>query len=214
MATVPNTLIGKIQFFEQHLPLWAVDPEAIGLTALEVAALTTETAQARADYDAAQDLRLAARIGTETQNNSVASMYDMGSGFIKTIRAFAEKTGDDSVYTTAGIPAPQPPTPAGPPDQPTDLTAKVLLPFGLGLSWKGSVSQSAYFSIWRKLSTETAFTMIKTTSDKSFDDITVPGGIDSVSYYIAARRDDFTVNSASLTIAFGADGTASMTLAA
>jgi hypothetical protein len=214
MATVPNTILGRIQFFEQHLPLWAVDPVAIGLTALEVAALTSETAQARSDFESAQDLRLAARVGTDIQTLSVASMYDLGSGFLKTIRAFAEKTDDPNVYTAAGIPGPQPPTPAGPPDQPTDLEADVRLPFGLKLKWKGSVSQSAYFSIWRKLSTETSYSMIKTTSDKSFEDVTVPGGIDSVSYYIAARRDDFTVNGASLSISFGADGTTSMTLAA
>ncbi len=214
MAVVPSKIADRLAFYEQHLPIWATDPTAIGLNVGQISNLATFVADARAKFDATQDARADARAATTLQTNAMATMSDLGADLIKTIRAYAETTNDPNVYGIAQIPPPAPPTPAGPPDKPTELEARILLPFGIGLTWKGTTAQSAYFGIWRQLPGETAFSMIKTTSEKSFEDRTLPGGIDGVVYYIAAVRDSFEVNSASLTISFGADGTASLTLAA
>jgi hypothetical protein len=212
MATVPATILGKLEFYEQHLPVWSVDPVAIGLLPGDIVALASVVDLARADYDIAQISRNTAKANTEVQNTSISSMSDMGGGFIDTIRAFARKNDDPGVYAAAQIPAPQPPTPAGPPDKPTELEASVLLPFGIGLAWKGSVAVGAYFGVFRKLSSETSFSLIETTGDKKFEDITLPDGIASVDYYIAAMRDDFKVNSVGLQVRFGAEGATVSTL--
>jgi hypothetical protein len=214
MPVVPQTIIGRIEFYEQHLPVWALNPTAIGLSAAQVADLTARTIQARADYEAAQAVRNTAKAATMTQNDAVSFMHELGGDLVKTIRAFAETTDDTAVYAAAEIPAPQPPTPPGPPDQPTALDADILLPFGIGLTWKGSTAQSTYFGIWRKLDSEVNPVLIKTTKNKSFDDRTLPDGTNAVDYYIAAYRDDFEVNSATLRIQIGANGATSMTLAA
>jgi hypothetical protein len=214
MSTVPTKLVDKITFFETHLPVWAVNPTAIGLTALQVADLTSMTAAARGAYESALASRSISLAATGTQNDLVGVMGTFGSDLIKTIRAFAETTNDSSVYQSAQIPPPAPPTPAGPPPKPTNLEAALLLPFGIGLSWKGSVASGAYFSIWRKLDTETAFSLVETTNDKSFEDRSLPVGIASVEYYIAANRDAFTINSVALTVSMGADGTANISMAA
>jgi hypothetical protein len=212
MATVPNTILGKIQFYEQHLPVWSVDPAAIGLVAADIIALSAVVNQARTDYDTAQASRNAAKANTEVQNTSVGTMADMGGGFIDTIRAFAKKNDDPGVYAAAQIPAPQPPTPPGPPEKPTELEAGVLLPFGVSLTWKGSVASGAYFGIFRKLTSETSFSLLKTLSDKSFDDTSLPAGVDGVDYYIAAMRDEFQVNSVTLQVRFGPEGATVSTL--
>jgi hypothetical protein len=206
MATVPQTIVGKIEFFEQHLPTWSVDPVAIGLNALEVADLATMTAQARADYETAQTSRVTAKGNTEIQNTTVGAMANFGGDLIKTIRAFAEKTDDSSVYAAAGIPAPQPPTPAGPPEQPTALAAALLPGGGLRLTWKGTLSQSAFFSVYRKVEGETNFTLLFAPAAKSYDDTTIPAGVSNVTYFIEARRDDFTVPSGWYQVNFGAGG--------
>lgn len=133
-------------------------------------------------------------------------MFDFGSGILKTIRAKAEKDNDPNIYVLAEIPAPQPPTPAGPPDQPTHLAAAVLQPFGLRLTWKGTVAQNAAFNVFRRLPGETAYTLLKSTREKSYDDNAVPGSVASVQYYISAVRDEYEVNSTGITLQFGAGG--------
>ncbi len=212
MTTVPKTIAGRLQFFEQHLPTWAKDPVAIGLTAPELVSLANATAQARSDYDAVVNIRVTAQALTEAQHISVAEMYDIGSSFIKTIRAFAEKTNDPNVYVLAEIPAPQAPTPAGPPAKPTELEANLLLPFGIKLTWKGTVSQNASFGIYRKLPGESAFSFIETTREKSWEDTSLPAGVASVEYYIAAIRDSFQVNSNGIGLQFGPDGVSTTAL--
>jgi hypothetical protein len=207
MATVPNTIIGKIQFFEQHLPVWAADPTAIGLVALELADLTAFTVQARADYETAQLNREIAKASTEDQATSVAAMADFGGDLIKTIRAFAEKTNDPAVYSTALIPPPAPPTPAGPPDKPTNLDAELLSGGGLRLTWKGTLSQNAFFSVYRKAEGESVFSLIDSPAEKFFEDMTIPAGANNITYYIQARRDTFRVDSAWFQVNFGSGAT-------
>lgn len=98
MGVVPQTLIGKIQFYEAHLPVWAKDPTAIGLTAIQLAQLANDTAQARADYDAALAVRNTAKALTQAQKDSASVMATFGEDLIKTIKAFAETTNDSSDY--------------------------------------------------------------------------------------------------------------------
>jgi hypothetical protein len=207
MATVPNTIIGKIQFFEQHLPVWAADPTAIGLVALEVADLANFTAQARSDFDLAQINRQISKASTEDQATSVSAMTDFGGDLIKTIRAFAEKNNDPAVYSTALIPPPAPPTPAGPPDKPTALEVELLSAGGLRLTWKGTLSQNAFFSVYRKAEGENVFTLLDSPAEKFFEDATIPAGANNLTYYIQARRDTFRVDSAWFQVNFGSGAT-------
>jgi hypothetical protein len=214
MPTIPDTYLGKLEFFETHLPIWAVNPVAIGLIATQIVELTARTDQARADFDAQVAQKANAINSTQIQKDSNAFMYDLGADLVKTIRAFAQTTDDPNVYTAASIPPPAPPSPPGPPEMPTNLSASILSPFGLGLEWNASLAKGTFFGIWRRLDSETSATLIKTSKNKSFEDRTLPDGTASVDYYITAYRDDFEVNSAIFTIQIGANGTTSMTLAA
>ncbi len=207
MPTVTNTILGKLSFFEEHLPVWAVDPAAIGLDAAQIASLSILVAAARTDFDAAAAIRNSAMAATEAQNNSINAMYDLGADLIKTIRAYAETTNDPGVYVAAEIPAPAPPTPAGPPEKPTELAVGLLPSGGLHLTWKGTLSQSAYFSVYRKAEAESSFTLLDSPADKFFDDTTIPSGANNVTYYIQARRDSFRVDSAWFQVNFGSGAT-------
>jgi len=214
MATVPDKLADKLAFFEQHLPIWAADPASIGLTAAQVATLTSLVVSARSTFDFAGTQRAASRAATNDQTIAFADMTNLGGDLIKTIRAFAETNDDPNVYSAAQIPPPAPPSPPGPPALPTGLKAKFMTPFGIRLEWKGSISQGTYFAIFRQQSGETTFTNIQTTRDKFYEDLSLTGGIDAVSYYIAAFRDGEQVNSTTLQLQFGPGGMTAMTLAA
>jgi hypothetical protein len=186
--------------------VWSVDPAALGILPTDIVELNARVSEARADFDAALAARNTAKALTEAQHNSVSTMFDFGSGILKTIRAKAEKDNDPNIYVLAEIPAPQPPTPAGPPEQPTELAAAVLQPFGLRISWKGTISQNASFNVFRRLPGETSYTLLKSTREKFYEDNAVPSGVASVEYYIAAVRDEFTVNSTGITLQFGTGG--------
>ncbi|KAA0215859.1 MAG: hypothetical protein DYG94_06800 [Leptolyngbya sp. PLA3] len=217
MATVPDKIAERLAFYEQHTPVWAAAAASIGLSSTQLTALASLVNDARNAFDDAQAARSASRAATTVQTNAMSALSEFGADLIKTIRAFAETSNDPNVYAVAQIPPPKPPTPAGPPDMPTDLTATFIFPWGIRLTWKGSVAQSAYFGVFRRLPGETNFTMIKTFKDKWFDDTTLPTGISSVEYYIAAFRDSYQVNSAALGLQFGPDGstmTTSLGLAA
>jgi hypothetical protein len=211
---VPDTQQGAIDFFSSRTPTWAANQAAIGISAAQVVDIDAKVTAAQTKLAAAQAARNAAKTATLDLADAMNDMRGFGGDLIKTIRAFAETTDDDTVYVLSDIPPVSPPTPAGPPDQPTVLAADILLPFGIGLTWKGSVSQSAYFSVWRKVDSDISFSLIGTTKSRDFEDRSLPAQTASVDYYIAAIRDTFTVNSASLSIQIGSDGAGAMTLAA
>lgn len=187
--------------------MWAADPPAIGLTALQISDLTTATAAARASLTAQTNAINIKEAATNTMHVQTDALRSLGGDLVKVIKTFAELTGDPLVYDEAQVPPPAPPTPAGPPPQPTELSAALLPGGGIRLAWKGSVSQGAYFSIYRRLDGESSFTLIKSPKTKSFDDTTVPAGIGSLVYYIQAVRDEFSVDSSWFMVNLGAGGT-------
>lgn len=212
MGVVPQTITGRIEFFENHLPVWAAAPTAIGLTAVQIADLNTLVSQARAALEAAQQARDNAKSATLDQNLLVEAMYDFGSDLIKTIKAYAETINDPTVYSKANVPPPAPPSPAGPPEQPTALTATLQPNGSLRLSWKGTLAQKAFFSIFRRSEGEANFTMLDSVNARDYTDSSIPAGSNSVTYIVQARRDDYRVDSGYFQVNFGTSaGTTTVT---
>lgn len=192
MPMVPQTINGSIEFHEERLAVWAEGPTAIGLQAADIVSLSVLVDQARADYQAAQVSRNAAKSQTIIQNASVAAMNETGAGFIDTIRAFAKKTGNPGVYAAADIPAPAPPTPLGVPDVPTDVTAKINNDGHVELEWKGSREGGTSFRVERSTTpvggAQSGWTLLTTVEERAFVDSAVPQGLASAFYRIKAQR--------------------------
>jgi len=216
MAPVlPSSREQMIAWFSDRVADWAANAAAIGLNPAQAAEIAMRIAAAQNDLQTATDTRIASRNATVNFHDSADSLREYGADLVKVIKAFAESTDDQGVYSLASVPPPAPPSPAGPPPAPTGLTAKLLPGGGLRLSWKGTTSQGAFFGVYRKAEGETAFTFLDAPADKTFDDTTIPAEANTVTYYIQARRDDFRVDSGHLAITFGAGGQATtMTLAA
>jgi hypothetical protein len=214
MTIVPKNRLDRLEFFEAHLPVWAKNPAAIGLSAAQLDDLTARTIEARSRFDFLESIRLAAEAATSSHHNASDTMYDLGADLIATIKTFAALTDDPGVYAAAQIPSPSPPSPSGPPVKPTRLAATLLSPFGLRLKWRGTTARGAFFNIYRKIGTGGALTLLTSAAGKGFDDTTVPGGADLVTYYIEARRGRHSVMSNPLPIALGPAAIASLTLAA
>jgi hypothetical protein len=205
MGVVPPTRIEKIEFYEAHNPVWAANAAAIGLTAAQVTALTTLTTAARAAFNAQRAAQDAAKAATENFHNKVREMQSQGSDLIKTIKAYADTKNDPNVYVLANIPAPAAPTPAGPPVAPTDLAAVMNSDGTIRLTWKGSLAQRQFFSVWRQLPSQNMPLQIGAVAAKEFTDVTVPRGLNQVVYNVRAHRDaQVSTPTQNLIVYFGA----------
>ena len=183
MAEVPNTVLGKIEFFEQHIPVWSADPTAIGLTAQQIIDLTGLTGAARVAYNDAQSVRQTAKAATLTQNNAVADMMAFGTAAIATIKAFADISGDDqSVYAAA----------------------ELLNTGQIKLSWKGTVAHGTFYAVWRRLGEGQPYETLGSVSAKSFTDTTIPVATPEATYYLITHRDELSSEATEpITVRFG-----------
>jgi hypothetical protein len=192
MSIVPPNLSEKIEFFESHIAPWTDNAAAIGLTPGQVTGITAMTAAARAAYNDAIAQREAAKNATLAQKLAVDMMGSFGGDLIKTIRAFAETNNNPTVYTLASIPEPATPTPLGPPATPEDVTVGLTTAGSVTLAWKGSRQGGTSFNIQRRTQTPgntfTAWTLIGTSEEKSFEDANLPVGLASAQYRVTAVR--------------------------
>ena len=192
MRTVPVTNAAKITFFETHLPAWEANPATIGLTADQVADLRASTTEARAAFNDAQQARNAAQAATLRQTQAVIKMAALGGSLIKTIRAFAETTDDTSVYSDANIPRPRRGSPLGPAPTPTNLTFQPRTDGAIELRWHAETKGRTSFIIERQTfspgQTESRFTLIGTSTARSFVDTNVPTGLERAVYRVTAER--------------------------
>ena len=205
MAEVPNTVLGKIEFFEQHIPVWSADPTAIGLTAQQIIDLTGLTGAARVAYNDAQSVRQTAKAATLTQNNAVADMMAFGTAAIATIKAFADISGDDqSVYAAAEITPDGSPSPLPPPVPATELAAELLNTGQIKLSWKGTVAHGTFYAVWRRLGEGQPYETLGSVSAKSFTDTTIPVATPEATYYLITHRDELSSEATEpITVRFG-----------
>ncbi len=193
MPTIPRTLLGQIEFFERHLPVWSDDPAAIGLSAAQVADIAALTGAARTHYEQARAARLVARGETGRQNTSIASMMKLGTALVATIRAFADATDNEfGVFSRANIPPVDASSPAPPPEPAANLTSELRNSGAIRLTWRGTVANGTFYTIWRRLAGEPGFTLLGSVSDRRFDDTTIPAGTAEATYQVRTHRDTQT----------------------
>jgi len=192
MSVLPNTRLGRIEWFEQRLAAWAADPEAVGLTVDQIMALTPLVTAARTSYQAAQVARAESRGATLSFHTAEEALVATGRDLIATIKAFAETSDDPNVYVLANVPPPAPLSPAGPPNPPTDVRGAINSDGAVELKWSGSLAFRTFYDILRRLEGEPAWTLIDSVGAKSFLDSSVPVGATSVQYRVRAKRGEFT----------------------
>jgi hypothetical protein len=192
MSILPNSREQMVQYFEVHNPVWAKDPAAIGLTAAQIVELDTKITNARATLTAQTAAINAKLAATGNMHLETDTLRGFGADLIKVIKAFAESTDDPAVYVAAEVPPPSPPTPSGPPDQPTNLKT-TLDNFGqVIIEWTGSRAFGTQFTVQRQLTpvtgSPTPWADVGTSATNDFIDATVPTGQASVSYRVYAQR--------------------------
>ena len=197
MAVLPDKELELIQFCEAHAPIWAAAPTSIGLTALQVAALTTLTTNARKAFGDAQTARQASKAQTTTYHASTGSLRSNVADLVRLVKAFAENTANpNAIYAAAQIPPPAAPTPPPPPGPPTNVTVGLNPDGSITLRWKtanASPSAGVFFQVARRIGATSAYAPIGGASGgprgvSEFVDNTLPLGTQQASYIIQGRR--------------------------
>jgi len=191
--TLPGTIAGRIEFFQQRLTAWAADPAAIGLTPAQIGELQTTLGNAGNAHSTVLATRQQAKNETATQNTAMSELMDLGTGMIAAIKAFADLSGDaTAVFAAAEIDPPESSSPLPPPEMATDLATELLNSGAVRLSWKGTIANGTFYDIYRELDGETGFTLIGSSAMRSYDDDTVAAGTVRAMYLTITRRDALT----------------------
>lgn len=216
MRILPKTIPGQIDFLTAHLPVWASDPEAVGLSPGEIdglAALLDEAQKAQNLARAAREAALAATRALHEVGERLASATSIALGRIK-----LAARADDEVYVAAQIPVPLSSSPTRvtpPPGTPTNFRITLRQVGVLELAWtcpNPRGTQGTLYEIARRVHTlpgtpgtpvapgtpgipgipgqtsGDAFVHLGVVSAKAFADETLPVGAASVEYQVTALR--------------------------
>lgn len=192
MAVVPNSRPDMIAWYAERVAAWAANAANIGLDNSQATALATLINAAQTNEAAAFAARTASRNATVNYHSNADVLKDFGAGLVKTIKAYAEATGNDTVYALASIPPPAKPGPLGPPEQPTNIRAVLNNEGQVDLKWEGSRAGGTSFRVERSIipigSGPGGWTLINVVEERSYIDDQVPQGLAMALYRIKAQR--------------------------
>ena len=205
MGIVPQNRLGKVEFYESHVPVWETAPTTIGLTAAQVTALNTATENARKAYEAHVSAQQAAKAATNDFYDYVRLMHNApgkGADMIEAIKQYAQTTNNPLVYGLAQIPPPATPGTTPPPGTPSNFTVG-LLPIGaVELKWKCANPEGTNGTIYE---VKRGGQFIGATGVKTFIDETLTSA-SPVTYQVTAVRSTARGVTAQFTVTFGTGG--------
>jgi hypothetical protein len=208
-GTNPNRNVELLQFAELHVPVWRAVAPQINLTADQTLAYFNATTEARAAFDAVQQIRLQARAATQRQTEAFSVLRTTNSSLLKIIRGFAQdQTKPSTIYQLAQIPEPAAPSPFAAPSAPTDLDATLAITDGgIALRWKAKQPANisgVVYRVERQTGNGTTWELVALTGSKITIDTSVPVGTSRVIYRVIAQRGSATSNASNpLEIRFG-----------
>ena len=186
---VPDTQQGCITFYKDEVAgYWTPNAAAIGLSPADLTSINAKITAAETALTNAFAAKQESKNKTMILQNAIEQLRDVGASLIAVIRGKALQTGDFTIYTKANIPPPTQGTSQGPAVQPTDLGAFIDNLGNVQLSWQGSLAGGTFFTVWRKLSTESSWRQMGSVVSKGFADSTIPTGTVSANYYVVATR--------------------------
>lgn len=214
MATYPRDRADFLRWAEAHIDVFTTQAANIGLTPAQATAFKNQVGALRGRTTAQQAARDAAKAATEAARDADSATRELTSDLVRSIRAFATNSNNPNVYVLAQIPAPNPAAPVPPPGQPTDFKVELNGDGSITLKWKAKHpegSDRVVYFVQRKLINEAAFRLIGGSGEKSYQDDTLPVGIEGATYIVTAQRGNVQGQpSRQLTVTFGSGGPGAM----
>jgi hypothetical protein len=205
MALYPRKLGDRLQFCQQHQPLWLSHADSIGVQAAEVTVFGKVTASAAAALDALLAARQALGVATTEYHAAMAVMDQKALGLIANITGYAKNNSAPAqVYADAALPMPAQPSPVPAPGTPQGARVQLQQTGALELRWDCKNPPNATGTVYEIHRQDgTTSTHLGTTGDKQFLDTTLPAGVPSVTYTITAVRSTMRGAPAQFTVNFG-----------
>jgi hypothetical protein len=204
---LPSDRRPALEWLEGHIVGWNTNFASIGLTSAQVLDLAQDIANSRSTFTTVQTSRAAARADTQDWYDSIDALHKKAAGLITTIKSYAATSGTSAaVYAAADMTPRSNPSPTPAPDQPTSVLATLQPNGSVTVSFDGKGPGGTVYQVYRKLVTESNFSLIGTVGAKTkeFNDPTVPSAIASAMYQIRAQHGEkFSLFSASTSVIFG-----------
>lgn len=197
MPELPATRQGRLEYFEAHYGPWQSNAVAVGISTAQAGAIKTATQNCRTAFDAMIAARDAAKSATQNFYNLNNTMTDLGRTLISTIKSFAETTHNPNVYVLANVNPPAPPTPVPAPNTPTEFTGSVSPDGVVTLAWSATPSgptSGVFFIAEKKRMSETAYTIVGATMERSIMDPEADVTHGPVQYRVKASRGNQSSN--------------------
>lgn len=190
MAVIPQKKLACSVWANTHAPIFKLNATALGLAAAQTTGMETKALVLTNAILAQNNARDAAIAATEAADVALADLKAQAASCVASIRAKADASADPTaVYNLALIPVPAFPSPAGPPTDASDVAAHLRNDGTIQITWKGTVRNAQFFTVWRRLSTQ-AWTQIGSTAKKQFIDGTLTAGTTSATYMVRSQRGD------------------------
>lgn len=209
MATnLPSTIPDLINWCSVHQDLWSTNAVAIGLSSAQATSFKALVATMVTNNGKADAARQASKNATMDLTSSVNSVRTTAGAYINLIKAFAETTHNDAVYSLAGVSADDPPSILPAPIAPATFGASINGDGSLTVKWKVTQPDGltgVQYLVSRRMQGQTTFTMLSSEGkNKSFTDMTLPVGVDRVEYIVQPKRGEvFGDQSHIFTVQFG-----------
>lgn len=188
---LPSSRSDQIAFFEAHQSAWESNLLLIGLVQADVDAIKALTLAARDSYSSAQEIRDQSKAATLQYHQDTDKMRTLGASLISTIKAYAEKTGNDNVYVLAQLPPPAPPAPLPAPATPTGLTTSISGSGLMTLTWDAAQAghtSGVIFLVARRRAGEANFTVLTGVQEPSYSEFIGNACAGAIEYQIRAVR--------------------------
>ena len=207
---IPRKKTDMINWMRERMETWTAAATEIGVTPGQMTALAAVLDQAIADDLAAGVAANAAKAATLTSNTSAEALRDLAQENLDRIRVYARAQPDpNAVYSTANVPAPAVPAPAGPPGTPFDFKVALAQNGALTLSWKcinPPNTSGTIYEVFRGPTANGPWTNAGGSGTRKFTDETLPSGLNPVTYRITAVRSTARGLPATFNVSFGVGG--------
>ncbi len=193
-TVIPQSKTQMVAFLRARMATWKAQAENLGMTEAQTQLLEDHLSDTEALLENVVNARLASKSATGSFDVGAATLRALAQQAVERIRVQAQSTNNPDLYNLAMIPAPQPPTPAGPPEVPTDVFADPNADASVTVRWKGSASHGQFFTIWRRVGENGNWSQIATIAGRTrvFNDFTVPSPVTtngaSLFYMVRGQR--------------------------
>ncbi len=193
MGNIPDNRRDLLAFGLSHADTWQTAAQEIGLTNAQAARVKADSGTTQGKQNSVEIQRDAVKTATRELSENYTDLRRSVAEAVRTITTFAENQPTQklrlAVFNTANIEPPAPRRNNVPPRVATELKVSLDATTGaLQLRWKAAQPAGVVYSVYRKTSTSSTFTLAGVTGEKKFIDLGLPGSPNIVSYYVVATK--------------------------